>query len=149
MSVSFVAAGTAAPQGSKTRTKWGMRESSKAIGPWRDRVAKAAYEAMVAMDGVPVLDGPVAVEMTIWLPRPKKHFGKRGLLPSAPKYPTTTPDIDKVARGILDAITGIVIRSDAQVVDLCCQKLYSEPARVDVVVTPLVDTPGLVDRLGL
>mgnify|MGYP003562711459 CR=1 FL=1 len=36
--------GIPAPQGSKTRTRWGMRESSQRVAPWRAAL-KAAFTA--------------------------------------------------------------------------------------------------------
>jgi Holliday junction resolvase RusA-like endonuclease len=46
--------------------------------------------------------------------------------PQAPAgaHPTRPPDIDKVARALLDALTGIAYTDDAQVVDLIISKRY-------------------------
>ena len=60
------------------------------------------------------------------MPRPKSHYGKRGLLPSSPDYPAGMPDIDKLARAALDAMTGVVWSDDAQVSDLRVRKDYCE-----------------------
>lgn len=54
---------------------------------------------------------PVAVALTFYLPRPA----------SAPSYvirPTTTPDIDKLVRVVLDELKGIVLKDDRQIVNL-------------------------------
>jgi Holliday junction resolvase RusA-like endonuclease len=66
------------------------------------------------------------VRVAFRLPRPKGHYGRRGLRPSAPAYPNVMPDLDKLARAILDALTGIVWRDDAQVVRLDVEKIYHE-----------------------
>lgn len=114
----FFVRGLPAPQGSKRAYVRGGRamlvESSAAVKPWRADVRAAALDTWTG----PVLTGPVALTLHFRFDRPKGHYGKHGLLPSAPAYKVTAPDIDKLARATLDALTGIVFRDDAQVVEL-------------------------------
>lgn len=110
--------GKPAPQGSKRHIGRGILiESSKDLGPWRERVALAAHGAMC---GRPLITGPVSVLLIFVLPRPK----------SAPKRTTPPaskrPDLDKLARAILDAITNVVICDDAQVTNLHAFKRIAE-----------------------
>lgn len=88
--------------------------NQKDLRPWR---ANVAWEARAALTG-PVLDGPLGVEVIFTLRRP----------PSAPKrrrYPTVKPDLDKLARGVLDALTDSgVWKDDALVVRLAAEKTY-------------------------
>lgn len=121
--------GIPAPQGSKRHVGNGrMVESSKAVGPWREAVRAEVQRAEAAP-----ISGPVAVEVRFWLPRPKGHHGARGLLPSAPAYPTGRPDVDKLARAVLDGIVaGGAIRDDSQVCELLAVKFYA----------PEHDSPG-------
>jgi crossover junction endodeoxyribonuclease RusA len=86
--VAFTVPGRPAPQGSKTfkgfRSGRGvMVESSREVGPWRERVALAAHNAMC---GRTLLAGPITIALDFVLPRPK----------SAPKrstpYATKRPD---------------------------------------------------------
>lgn len=51
--------------------------------------------------------------------------------------PITKPDADNYAKGILDALKGIVWSDDGQVVKLTCEKFYSEEPRADISVRPL------------
>ncbi|MCV7424379.1 RusA family crossover junction endodeoxyribonuclease [Mycobacterium yunnanensis] len=116
--VVFFVPGAPAPQGSKRHVGRGILvESSKAVGPWRERVALAAHNAMA---GRPLIDGAVTVELNFVLPRPK----------STPKTKTPAavkrPDLDKLERAILDAITGVIITDDSQVVSLCGYKRLAE-----------------------
>lgn len=88
--------------------------------PWKDAVTWAASEArrFTATE-------PVAVELHFVLRRPKGHSGKRGLLPSAPTYHGTKPDIDKLARAVLDALVEAqVIVDDSLVAILNVAKGY-------------------------
>jgi len=48
--------------------------------------------------------------------------------------PTTKPDIDNYAKGILDAVKGVIWKDDGQVVDLYTRKFYSEIPRVEITV---------------
>ena len=127
--VSFTVHGVPAPQGSKTRTRWGeMREANANTQPWREAVAWKATQAMLAMTK---LTGPVALEATFYFPRPKTHYGtgkNAGVLKeSVPFYCATTPDTDKLLRAISDAMTGIVYRDDGQIARVVAWKLYGEP----------------------
>lgn len=108
--------GKPAPQGSKRHLGNGiMVESSKAVKPWRVDVAWAAREAFLSP-----MDGPVRLELGFVMPRPK----------SAPKKSTPAavkrPDLDKLARAVLDAITGVVVVDDSQIVHLVATKRIAE-----------------------
>lgn len=118
--------GVPAPQGSKRHVGHGvMIESSKAAGPWRERIALAAA---VAMDGAAPLDGPIELRVRFLLPRPRGHYGSgrnaQRVRPSAPARPSTRPDVDKLLRAVLDALTAVVFRDDSQVCTLEARKEY-------------------------
>ncbi len=82
--------------------------------------------------------GPVSVNVTFWLPRPKGHFGtgkNAGVKKaSAPSAPTSKPDVDKVARAVLDCGTGLWFKDDSQVVTLQVFKRYAFDDRPKTVV---------------
>src|SRR5690606_26788393 len=109
--------GIPAPQGSKRHVGGGrMIESSKKVGPWREAVKSAV---LAVTGGAPTtLDGePVEIAMTFYLPRPKSHYGTGRnagrVRDSAPTEPTTKPDLDKLVRSTLDALTDVgVLRDD-------------------------------------
>lgn len=115
--VSFTVPGTAAPQGSKRHVGHGrMIESSKAVGPWRERVALVAHQTMRDPGPHELITGPVTVAINFVLHRPVST-PKRRTPPAVKK-----PDLDKLVRAILDAITGIVIADDSQVINLVASK---------------------------
>jgi len=103
-----------------------MVEMGKGLTPWRSQVGMLASQHM---EGQP-WTGPVRVNLTFYLVRPKGHFGTgrnaTTLKPAAPRYPIGTPDLDKLSRAILDALTGIVFRDDSQVHALDAMKLYAD-----------------------
>lgn len=118
MTLTFFVPGKPAPQGSKRHIGNGvLLESSPHVGPWRERVAIAAHNAM---NGRPIYSGQVEVWLDFILPRPKSTPKTR--TPPAIKR----PDIDKLARAILDAITGTILADDAQVTYLSATKRLAE-----------------------
>jgi crossover junction endodeoxyribonuclease RusA len=115
-SVSFFVPGIPRPKGSyrpiSIKSKKGQRTvllSPASTVEWQAKVALAAREARV-----PLAEGPVAVFLVFVLPRPKK--------PTHP-YPTR-PDIDKLARAVLDGLTGVAFGDDGQVCRLFAWKYW-------------------------
>lgn len=77
--------------------------------------------------GVRPQEGPVDVGLVFFLQRPKKWFRANGAIkPNAPAYPATMPDLDKLTRLILDALTGIAWKDDGQVVKLMAGKIWAD-----------------------
>jgi len=115
--------GIPAPQGSKRHVGMGrMIESCKALKPWRQTVITDAQKLGITQ---PILT-PVSVSLVFCFPRPKSHFKKNGdLCSSSPSHKTSKPDIDKLARAILDSLTlAGVFKDDAQVYSLTAAKRY-------------------------
>lgn len=134
--VSFTVLGEPAPQGSKTRTKFGgVREANPRTRPYRQAVAAEAQIAMEKADAALVLE---AVEITVsfYFERPLGHYGSGKnagkIKPSAPAHKTTAPDSEKLARAAFDGMAGIVYRNDAQVVEAHIRKGYGGPARTEI-----------------
>jgi len=151
VAISFTVPGESIPQGSTkafTNRKTGrpiVTSDNPRTKSWRVEVAGAAREALSMMD-LAMLTGPVELYVCFWRSRPKGHFGRRGLLPSALKYPTTKPDIDKLARAVLDALTDVVYRDDAQVVALAARMVYiDDPTRPPDTTITVTDLGGQWD----
>jgi len=81
---------------------------------WQQLVADQAQD--VAGDGLFL--GALVVTVTFILPRPIT-------LPRKVRHHVTLPDVDKLARSVLDALTGILYLDDKQVVDLHARKCYA------------------------
>jgi Holliday junction resolvase RusA-like endonuclease len=115
MRISFTVAGTAATKGSwkAMRAKSGrlmMVPEIKREKPWAEAVA---WSARVAMAGAAPVAVSVRVSIMVSVTRPKTS--KLG----APRM-----DVDKLARSILDAMTGIVYIDDVQVISLSISKRW-------------------------
>lgn len=90
------------------------------------------------MVGRDLWHGPVELVVRFYVPRPKSHYGAKGLRPVAPSYPTVAPDVTKLLRAVEDALKGIVWRDDSQVVIQHAWKRYGEPARCEVALYPVL-----------
>jgi crossover junction endodeoxyribonuclease RusA len=140
--------GRPAPQGSKRHVGNGrMVEMSKAVGPWREAVrAETQLEMWTQGRGGSPLEGPVSVRLRFWLARPVSHYGtgrnRAVVKPSAPRRPAGRPDVDKLARAVLDGLTmGGAFADDSQVVDLQASKWYvADGDAAGCVIT--VEVPG-------
>jgi crossover junction endodeoxyribonuclease RusA len=123
--------GNPAPQGSKRHVGHGrMVEASKRLRPWRATVAAAVKAAVGARVPFPV--GPVTVTLEFVMPRPVST-PKRSTPPAIRR-----PDIDKLARAVLDGITGTAIADDSQVTLMVAHKRIAE----------IAETPGVVIEIA-
>lgn len=122
--IRFEVRGLPIPQGS-TRAwvlhgKPVITSSAKGLATWRRLVAD------VAQNHAPrePWEGPVEIELDFGLPKPK----------SAPKrkrvWPDKRPDLDKLTRAVLDALTYVVYADDSQVVRIHASKDYGPPGVV-------------------
>lgn len=87
--------------------------NSQALGPWMSAIA-AEVEKVVTCT-----TGPLMIGMTFNLPRPKSMRGN-----TDPPH-VVKPDVDKLERAVLDALTGIAYRDDSQVVGISSRKRYA------------------------
>lgn len=116
--ISFAVPGRAQPGGSKRGFARGQRvmivDANPNVGAWKERVA------LVAASHAPtvLLDCALELHLSIFLQRPRGHFGTKGLNAKghATPYPTSKPDATKLLRAIEDALTGIIWTDDARVV---------------------------------
>jgi Holliday junction resolvase RusA-like endonuclease len=75
---------------------------------------------------------PVAVKVIACFVKPK--ITKKELATNPDKYvfPIKKPDLDNIAKAILDALNGVAWHDDSQVVELIVEKCYSFTERVEV-----------------
>lgn len=126
----FFVAGIPQQQGSKTGYVVGGRavltdQNRARLKPWRAQVSSVAAATWVYGKA---FEGPVRVHAVFVLPKPKSV--KRD-------FPHVRPDLDKLARALLDGITdaGCVWGDDSQVVELDVAKVYGAAPGVHVVIT--------------
>jgi len=129
--INFTVYGTPVPQGSKRAFyKAGMKhavviEDNSKTKPWRQELAGTAAEKM---GNRPIELGPIIVQCMFFFDRPKS-------LKKSVSAKTTKPDVDKLARTVLDALTGTVFKDDGQVIELRVAKLFGDRPRAEISVT--------------
>lgn len=118
------------------------------LRPWRDAVC---WHARQALAGRGALVGPVEVVVEFRFARPGGHFGKRGLRPTAPREHIVRPDLDKLVRAVLDALSEAgVWRDDAQVVETKARKRYHAQPGAAIEVRPADDVMhALTPQVGI
>ena len=100
-----------------------MVESSKYVKPWRELVATECRQHFRSFP----TDAPVVVHLEFVFARPASHLKVDGSLrKNKPLAHVYRPDLDKLVRAILDAITGVVIVDDSQVVEIRAEKYWSQ-----------------------
>jgi Holliday junction resolvase RusA-like endonuclease len=112
-------------------------DNSKASG-WKQDVKFFASKAFI---GEPLL-GPLSVVCCFHVARPQYHYGSgknKGVLKDAYKdaYPTSKPDATKLFRSTEDALTGVIWKDDAQVVEQIITKRYSETPGAHISIAPM------------
>ena len=122
-----------AAQGNHRRNRaGGVYDSNKRLPSFRRAVEQAARVAIqdARWPRVPFGTDPVSVAMSFGFERPACHYGTGRnadrLKPNAPMWPTgrNLGDAEKLARGVNDALSGLVFADDSQVVSLTVTKLW-------------------------
>ena len=135
--ISFTVFGHPEPQGStrafipKGWNRAVVTSDNKKLKPWRQEIARAALDAMAKeREGLAEpydREVPMCVRIDFFLARPSS-------LPKRLVWPVKKPDADKLTRGVLDALTGIVFVDDSQVVQLAVAKWFGNPERAKITV---------------
>lgn len=121
--LSFMVIGDPKPQGSKNAYNMNGRivlvEAAKGVKEWRNQIKAVAKQAAIdsSFEKIPK-DEPVMIEL---------EFGMRRGSSVKRALPTVKPDVDKLERACLDAITqaGSIWHDDAQVCFVSKSKIYS------------------------
>jgi len=136
--ISFLVHGLPIPQGS-TRAwvingKPVITSAAKGLSTWRRLVADVAQR--YAPDEP--WEGPVGIDLHFGIPKPKSAPKKRRV------WPDKRPDLDKLTRSVLDALTYVVFADDSQVVEIRATKDYGAPG-VAVEIHRISELPAPVD----
>lgn len=102
--------------------------------------ATLAYEqqiarlAQIARGEFPVLQTPMSLRVVAHHSIPISWSKKKQQLALAGEVIPGKPDLDNVAKAVLDALNGVIYADDKQVVRLVAEKKYSFDPRVEVYV---------------
>lgn len=89
---------------------------------WKVRVAAHAHAAIAKP-----MQGSVRVAMWFEMRRPASHRTAAGAVrPTAPTSHQQKPDVDNLAKAVLDALNGIAFADDSQVGELIVGKRWAD-----------------------
>jgi crossover junction endodeoxyribonuclease RusA len=139
--VTFRVIGKAEPKGS-TKAFVGPRyrvpivtSDNPRLRGWEQLVREQAQG--VAQQGL--FTQPILIAVVFHLPRPQS-------LPKLARHHRTRPDLDKLVRAVVDALTGLLYPDDAAVVELRAQKRYAEPGIAPWVCITVAEAPAPAPR---
>lgn len=96
--------------------------------------AEIARIAEIARGDWPVLATPMSLRVVAHHPIPVSWSKRKQHLALAGELVPGKPDLDNVAKAVLDALNGVVYADDKQVIRLVAEKKYSFDPRVEVYV---------------
>jgi Holliday junction resolvase RusA-like endonuclease len=96
---------------------------------------RLAHAGQLAMDEAALLDEPLKVDIDAFfgIPQSKSKKWQRGALDGSTR-PTKKPDVDNIAKIVMDGLNGIVWIDDVLIVELSVRKHYSDRPRMVVTV---------------
>lgn len=121
MVIKFSVEGDPISQGSKNAYVMGKRAvvvdtNDKLLKPWRKLIASKASEEMIS-NNLSLQDCPIYIKVDFFLSQPKTRSGEIVC--------QVAPDVDKLARALLDSLTKVVYKDDSRVVRLEANKYYA------------------------
>ena len=82
---------------------------------------------------------PVHLQVGLFFGRPKSHYGtgknSNVLKPSAPTLHTQKPDIDNIAKFLMDAMNKVFWKDDSVICSLTVKKRYDFVPRIEILIT--------------
>jgi len=113
----------------------GVYTPAKGIKAWRTRIAIAARQQKIK-----TIQGPIILNLMFFMPRPKSHFrtGRHAavLKDSSPLRHIQTPDIDNLAKAVMDALSKAQVwGDDSQVTVLNSAKYWATKREPGVKIT--------------
>lgn len=83
------------------------------------------------------LKGPIWANISAYFPIPKSTPKKKR---AGMKWYDKKPDVDNIAKSVLDALNGVAYDDDKQIVVMIIHKEYSNEARVEIKLGEINDT---------
>jgi Holliday junction resolvase RusA-like endonuclease len=165
--VEFAVRGKPEPRGSKqpyvvyknraTKEPARREDGSIIVNMTDDNVESQAWMAKVAAAGrvawkhqAPLEEVAVEVALVFFVYRPGDQHGtgrnERFVKDHAPARPRKKPDLDKLARGTLDALSGVIWKDDNLIVGMSLDKRYAVPQSATDDGQGVVITVGLAEQ---
>lgn len=104
-----------------------VRATGRTYNPPTADAWKAAVKATWRAAYEQALDRHLHLRLVFYMPRPKAHLTSKGqLTKSAPQFHAQKPDIDNLAKAVMDALTDCgAYKDDCQIVELRVSKHWA------------------------
>lgn len=117
-------------------TKWGTYDPSK-----KDKdnlkLQVVNFFNQNSIEHTPI-ENPIIVELYFYMKRPKSHYrsGKFSniIKDKSPKHHITKPDVDNLAKLVLDAGNDFLWKDDSIIVNLIANKCYGQKPRTEIII---------------
>ena len=110
-----------------------MMKSGIAFTPTKTRNYETLVKELFIISKQEMMEGQLVayIDAYFGIPKstPKKKYPE---MVNGEIRPTKRPDLDNIAKAILDALNGLAYRDDSQIVSLKIRKLYAEKPRVKI-----------------
>lgn len=126
------------PQGSTKgfllKGKWGQKDrviltsANKKLKPYRQELTNTAMVTLSdtgTQRPMAAKQIPISITLDFYFEKPTSVSKKRSHI-------SVKPDLDKICRSTIDALTGIIYQDDAQIVELSARKHYGLPERAEI-----------------
>ena len=137
--ISFIVYGNPVAQGRPKFVRRGNHVA--AYDPEKSRTYKdMVYAVALQYKPAQLLQGALGLTIKCYREIPKSILSSKKKMEqvlSGELRPTTKPDVDNYAKGIKDALKGVIWYDDSQVVSLAVAKYYSEEPRTEVIIHPI------------
>ena len=135
MEIHFVIEGRPQPQGRPRAVRMGA--GVRMYDPPKSKAYKQMVSAKVRsymnINGIQTITEPLAVHLNFYFTPPKSYSKKRIRAIEAKKELfTKKPDVDNLAKSILDSCNDLLFKDDSQIIGLTIGKHYGHKDYVDV-----------------
>jgi Holliday junction resolvase RusA-like endonuclease len=114
-------------------TRAGHTYTPQRTREYESRVRAAYYKQA----GGQKITGPVQLSITAYLQIPRSaNRTTQAAMMAGRIRPTKRPDLDNIVK-MIDALNGIALDDDAQIVKITAEKYYSHTPRLEIVLTEL------------
>ena len=142
MEIHFVIEGRGQPQGRPRAVRMGA--GVRMYDPPKSKAYKQMVAAVVRshmnINGIQTITAPIAVHLNFYFTPPKSYSKKRiQAIEAKEELFTKKPDLDNLAKSILDACNNLLFKDDSQIIGLTIGKHYGHEDYVDVKVQ-IIDT---------
>lgn len=122
----------------KGRPRFGNK---RAFTDREDLLAENNIKRVWEEAGKPRLEGPIELELTIYVSRAQNHYTSRGVLSSTGKrFPlphNKKPDVDNALKTIMDALNTLAWKDDVQICVATVRREWSDYPRTKLIAMPI------------